>query len=52
MNTIFQKNDLWEDIGEIKYRYSKKAKYIHIVISNTSQISVIIPNHNNITYKN
>ena len=48
MNTIFQKNDLWEDIGEIKYRYSKKAKYIRIVISNTSQVSVIIPNHNNI----
>ncbi len=48
MNTIFQKNDLWEDIGEIKYRYSKKAKYIRIVISNSSQLSVIIPNHNNI----
>ena len=47
MNTIFQKNDLWEDIGEIKYRYSKKAKYIRIVISNTSQVSVIIPNQNN-----
>ena len=48
MNTIFKENDLWEDIGEIKYRYSKKAKYIRIVISNTSQVSVIIPNHNNI----
>ena len=48
MNTIFQKNDLCEDIGEIKYRYSKKAKYIRIVINNTSQVSVIIPNHNNI----
>ena len=48
MNKIFQKNDLWEDIGEIKYKYSKKAKYIRIVISNTSQVSVIIPNHHHI----
>ena len=48
MNTILKKNDLWENIGEIKYIYSKKAKYIRIVISNTSQVSVIIPNHNNI----
>ena len=48
MNTIFKENELCEDIGEIKYRYSKKAKYIRIVISNTSQISVIIPGHHNI----
>ena len=48
MNTIFKKNDLWEDIGEVKYRHSKKAKYIRIVISNPSQISVIIPDHHNI----
>ena len=48
MNTILQKNDLCEDIGEIKYKYSKKAKYIRIVISNTTQISVIIPDHHNI----
>tara|TARA_B100000575_G_scaffold253898_1_gene222735 strand:+ start:236 stop:796 length:561 start_codon:yes stop_codon:yes gene_type:complete len=48
MNTIFKKNDLWEDIGEIKFRHSKKAKYIRIVISDVSQISVIIPDHYNI----
>ena len=48
MDTIFKKSCLWEDIGEIQYRHSKKAKYIRIVISNTSQVSVIIPNHNNI----
>ncbi len=48
MNTIFKNNDLWEDIGEVKYRHSKKAKYIRIVISNRSQIFVIIPNHHNI----
>ena len=48
MNTIFKNNDLWEDIGEVKYRHSKKAKYIRIVISNPSQISVIIPDHHNI----
>ena len=24
MNTIFKKNDLWEDIGEIKYSTVKK----------------------------
>ena len=45
MDTIFKKKELWEDIGEIKYRRSKKAKYIRIVISNTSQVSVIIPDH-------
>ena len=48
MNTIFKKNDLHEDIGEIKYKHSKKAKYIRIVISNTSQLSVIIPDNHNI----
>ena len=48
MNTIFKNNDLWEDIGEVKYRHSKKAKYIRIVISNPSQIFVIIPDHHNI----
>ena len=42
--TQFSKKMTLEDIGEIKYRYSKKAKYIRIVISNTSQVSVIIPN--------
>ena len=47
MNTIFQKNDLWKDIGEIKYRYSKKAKYIRIVINHDSQVSVVIPSHYN-----
>ena len=48
MDTIFKKNDLWEDMGEIKYRYSKKAKYIRIVISNTSQVSIIIPGNHDI----
>ena len=48
MNTILKKNDLWKDIGGIKYRHSKKAKYIRIVISSTSQVSVIIPDHHNI----
>jgi len=47
MGTIFKKNNLYEDIGEIKYKYSKKAKYDCIEINNTSQVSVIIPyNHN------
>ena len=32
MSTIFKKNDLCEDIGEIVYKYSKKPKYIRIVI--------------------
>ena len=48
MNKIFKKNDIYEDIGEIKYKYSKKAKYIRIVVSNTSQVSVIIPHNQNI----
>ena len=48
MHTILKKNDLCEDIGKIKYRYSKKAKYIRIVISNTSHVSVIIPDHHHI----
>ena len=47
MDTIFKKNDLYESIGQVKFKFSKKAKYIRIVISNTSQVSVIIPyNHN------
>ena len=48
MNTILKKSDLWQDIGEVKYKHSKKAKYIRIEISNTSQVSVIIPDHHNI----
>ena len=48
MNTILKKNGLQKDIGEIKYRRSKKAKYIRLVISNTSQVSVIIPDHKKI----
>ncbi|MFL3005423.1 MAG: YgjP-like metallopeptidase domain-containing protein [Candidatus Neomarinimicrobiota bacterium] len=48
MNTILKKNDLWEDIGEVKYKHSKKAKYIRIVINHNSQVSVVIPNHYNI----
>ena len=48
MDTIFKKKELCKDIGEIKYRYSKKANYIRIVISNTSQVSVIIPDHHHI----
>ena len=48
MDTILKKNEVCEDIGEIKYRHSKKAKYIRIVISNTLQVSVIIPDHHNI----
>ena len=48
IGTIFKKNELYKDIREIKYRYSKKAKYIRIVISNTSQVIVIIPNHHRI----
>ena len=43
MNTILQKNDLWKDIGQVKYKYSKKAKYIRIVINHDSQVSVVIP---------
>ena len=48
INIILKKNNLWKDIGEVKYRYSKKAKYIRIVISNNSEVSVIIPYHHNI----
>ena len=48
MSTILKKNDLHKDVGEIKYKHSKKAKYIRIVISNTSQVSVIIPDNHNI----
>lgn len=48
MDTIFKKNKLCEDIGEINYRHSKKAKYICVVISNTSKISVNIPDRHNI----
>ena len=48
MHTILKKNDLWEDIGQVKYKHSKKAKYIRIVISNTSQVAVIIPDNLNI----
>ena len=43
MDTIFKKNGFWEDIGEVKYSHSKKAKYIHIVINHNSQVSVVIP---------
>ena len=45
MNTILKKNDLWEDIGQVKYKHSKKAKYIRIVINHDSQVSVVIPSH-------
>mgnify|MGYP001216833693 FL=1 len=48
MNTILKKNDLWEDIGQVKYKHSKKAKYIRIVINHDSQVSVVIPSHYNI----
>ena len=48
MDTIFKQNELCEDIEEIQYRHSKKAKYIRIVISNTSQVSVIVPDHHHI----
>tara|TARA_B100000900_G_scaffold333773_1_gene294942 strand:+ start:234 stop:794 length:561 start_codon:yes stop_codon:yes gene_type:complete len=48
MNTISKNNDLWEDIGDITYRRSKKAKYVRIEINNNSQIFVIIPDHHNI----
>ena len=48
MNTILKKRDLWQEIGEVEYRHSKKAKYMRIEISNSSQVSVIIPDHHNI----
>ena len=48
MHTILKKNDLWEDIGQVKYKHSKKAKYIHMVINHDSQVSVVIPIHYNI----
>ena len=48
MHTILKKNDLWEDIGQVKYKHSKKAKYIRIVINHDSQVSVVIPSHYNI----
>ena len=47
MSTIFKNNNLYGDIREIKYKYSKKVKYVRIVLSNTLRVSVIIPyNHN------
>lgn len=49
MNTSLKKKYiLLKGIGEIKYRHSKKAKYIRIVIGHKSQVSVVIPNHHNI----
>ena len=48
MCTIFKKNEFYEDIGKIKYKHSRKAKYLRIVISKTSQVSVIIPVNYNI----
>ena len=48
MHTILKKNDLWEDIGQVKYKHSKKAKYIRIVINHDSQVSVVIPSNYNI----
>ena len=48
MSIFFKKNDLWEDIGEVKYKHSKKAKYIRIVINHNSQVSVVIPKYYNI----
>ena len=48
MCTIFKKNDIYEDIGKIKYKHSRKAKHLRIVISKTSQVSVIIPVNYNI----
>ncbi len=49
MNTILTKgNMLLEGVGEVKYRQSKKAKYIRIIMDYKSQISVVIPNHHNI----
>ena len=48
MNTILKKNDLWKDIGQVKYKHSKKAKYIRLVINHNSQVSVVIPSQFNI----
>ena len=49
MNTnLKEENVLLKGVGEIKYRHSKKAKYIRIVIGHDSQVSVLIPNHHNI----
>ena len=46
MNTsLKEENVLLKGIGEIKYRHSKKAKYIRIVIGHDSQVSVVRPNH-------
>ncbi len=43
-----KENILFKDIGYIQFKKSKKAKYIRIVISHSSQVSVVIPIHNNI----
>ena len=48
MSIFFKKIDLWEDIGEVKYKHSKKAKYIRIVINHNLQVSVVIPKYYNI----
>ena len=46
--SLKEENVLLKGVGEIKYRHSKKAKYIRIVIGHDSQVSVVIPNHHNI----
>ena len=49
MNTIIKtKNVRIEGVGEVKYRHSKRARYIQIVIDHKLQLSVVIPDHHNI----
>ncbi len=49
MNTILTiGSEFLEGVGEVKYRQSKKAKYIRIVVDHNSQVSVVIPNHHTI----
>ena len=39
---------LFNGIGKIQFRYSKRAKYIRIVISHCSEVYVVIPKNQNI----
>ena len=43
-----KENILFNDIGKVQFRYSKRAKYIRIVISHCSGVYVVIPRNQNI----
>ena len=43
-----KENILFNGIGKIQFRYSERAKYIRIVISQCSEVCVVIPKNQNI----